>query len=587
MKHGFYFLASLDGAPLADRDLAVMGFDRSALFAPDAALAVSDIDGAAIHVRKRDDGIDALLGYLDEPEALAATLKQDVRTSPLELACMGLERFGDMASVEIAGQWTLLRWHAPSGALTLLTSERRRDTHYLATNGTRVAVAPEMRRLGKLDWVDGGFDERGFLLRLGRAPLRRGLGDVTQMRGVTSCREGTRVEVRAHDTRTTKAQPLVALPPRQLSFDDAIEEIESLLRRMMRQHLQRYPRTAIMLSGGLDSSVLAWLASTERDAAEKIVLLTSAAPPGSGLPEETPYARLIAGHLDLPVLAVIPSPESNVYRPSPSLFEASEAPLLSTHHFLEQAFDQQAAAIGARTVLNGNCGELTITNYAEVFRPSPWRVDPLRQLARAGRDSLRERQTGRRWPDSAFHLRLSPAVLARVPQEFADIWGEGHDRIRRLRPQDPFGIEPGATKSWAVPTARSEPDVRDNAFLIDPRLLRLFGAMPASLVNRDGLPRAPARAILRDRVPENVWRKPVNLPFSPTHEPLLQSQASAAHARIASYRAEGLAEWIDLDWLELTLGQVTKSMSADIGAISELQLTSMTAEYLLWAKTQA
>ena len=581
MKHGCYFLASLDGAPLADRDLAVMGFDRSALFLPDAALMVSDIDNAAVHVRKRDDGIDAFLGYLDEPEALAATLKQDGRTSPLELASMGLERFGDLASVEIAGQWTLLRWHAPSRALTLLTSERRRDTHYLASDGVRVAIAPEMRRLGKLDWVDGGFDERGFLLGLGRAPLRRGLGDATPMRGVTSCREGTRVEVRAHDTRTTKAQPLVALPPRQLSFDDAIEEIEALLRRMMRQHLQRYPRTAIMLSGGLDSSVLAWLASVERDAAEDIVFLTSAAPPGSGLLDETPYARMVAQHLGIRLVPVTHARDSNAYRPSEKMLDALESPNLSARHYLDEAFFDAAVSNGTCSLIDGICGELTITNYAEFMLHPPTRRTSARAYAHAFRNWLATMKPVQQFPNNAFHVRLSPSMLGRLPKDFSHIWGDGHEGPRSLRPDEAFGIETGANKLWAAPIATPYPDLASQSFFVDPRLLRLVGSMPATIMERHGQVRAPARAILRGRLPELVYQRPLNLPFSPSHHLLMRENAQTALARLPAFRKAKLDSILNLDWLttNLRLAQAPKPLTIELQF--ELQLTALTAEFLM------
>jgi asparagine synthase (glutamine-hydrolysing) len=77
------------------------------------------------------------------------------------------------------------------------------------------------------------------------------------------------------------------------SFEEAVEEYESLLKRVVSMHLMSERPVGVFLSGGLDSSTLSALVANQTG--QKIVLL-SASFPGSEQ-DEAVHARLVAQHL--------------------------------------------------------------------------------------------------------------------------------------------------------------------------------------------------------------------------------------------------------------------------------------------------
>ncbi len=180
MRSGLYAIAALDGAPLDARERDVLGFDETTAQRFDE-FAVQAVDreegGRAAHLLERPDETIAFLGYLDEPAELAAALGMTADAAPAALAGGALERFGAEAPQRMLGEWSLLRWHAPSRELTVLASEALRDPLYFAFNGKRAAIAAEPRMLARLPWVGAALDPTGMALYLSRARLRRVLAD--------------------------------------------------------------------------------------------------------------------------------------------------------------------------------------------------------------------------------------------------------------------------------------------------------------------------------------------------------------------------------------------------------------------------
>ena len=580
MKNGLYALASLDGAPLDRGDLLVMGLDADT--DPSVAtcmIAARDRDASASHVRRHADGIDAFLGYLDEPADAADRLGLPRGTPPLTLACAAFDRFGEECATTLLGLWTLARWHAPSRTMSLVTTSPVRDRCYVATNGRRLAIAPELLRLARLDWVDDTLDPRGVLLTLGRAPLRRALGRTTIVAAIKTAAPGARLIVRGGEVRSVVARRPSPPAPIEEPFDAWMERIEAQLRLILRQWSRRHGRMALMLSGGLDSSLLAMIAALECGP-DAILALTSAAPPGSGLPDEAGRANETAAYLGIAIERIMPPPTSSVYRPSERILRDIERPAFSPRHSLDEAFVEATEMHGLGVLLNGGGGEYGVSSHGRTLdRTSPGAR--LRNLARAARDRLRP-ATVESWPEAGFHPRLSRAAIDGLPADFEALSQQGALVPHRLRPKDPLGFDPGIGKVAAAPTSTVSPTVRSLTPLMDRRFSALMAAMPAGFAIRDGMTRAPARALMRDRLPVAVARRTKGMPFSPSYDGMMSSQAGGALDRLALHRAAGADEWIDLDWMETTLRHRARESTSDVDRNFELQMTVLAAEFFTW-----
>jgi asparagine synthase (glutamine-hydrolysing) len=436
-------------------------------------------------------------------------------------------------------------------------------------------------RLAKLDGIDGSFDPDALMRVMGRYPLDRSLGHRTFVRGVQRLLPGTQVtlwsEGSVTETLPAPAAPLV----RAVSFDEAVHEIEALLRRIVRRRLADGRDAAFMLSGGLDSSLLVWLASEERRPGQGLHLLSSAAPAGSGIPDEVDWAATVADHLGFPLIPVRPGPDADPYAPSEQMLASREGPLLSPRHYLYEALERAAVANGAATLFDGVYGELTVSNPGNrVSAGIPWQ----RRLARGLRARLIPLRATPDPQASRFHVCLSARLLRSVeglPPSGRVAGGSGRCA------NEPFGYAPGWEKSGLFPTIVGDPAVRYAMPFRDRRLLALFASLPANLARHDGVPRAIARAILQGRLPERIVSRTSKMPFSPTYPILLATHANTARERLVAQREAGAGQWLDLGWLDLALARVAGGAPSVTADLFRIQATATAAEFFRWWRDQA
>ncbi|MEP7007675.1 MAG: asparagine synthase-related protein [Sphingomonas bacterium] len=583
-KTGLYAIASLDVAPIGPDDLAELGFaDQPAprhLQAEGFALNVVDREeaGRAVHIAERDDIVLVLLGHLDEPADLASTLGMDVASPPAELALAALERFGADAPQRMLGEWSLLRWRGQARELTLLMSQACRDPLYFAIDRGRVAVSAEMRRLARLDWVGKALDPNGLFLMWGKARLRRYLTEETPYRRVHRVMPGTRETFDLAGRRTTRLAPPAAFEPWRGSFDEAMEAIEAVLRRIVSQHLARHGSAVSLLSGGLDSSIIAWLAAQERHEGQALSFLTSVAPGGSSLPDEREESRMVADHLGLPIRFLSPDVGANPYLPAARMFAHSELPVASPRHYLYAALYDAAHEAGANILLDGAYGELTITNPV-LLAGAP---TSLRRYKRLYRDWQRARRERRSWPSGLFHARLTRAALAALPSTVEHDWGAPFESFPNVKPEEMWGVRAGASKNAMTPTSSPDGHFRHVMPFRDRRLLNLVATMPAAYMEQGGLTRAPARLLLKDRLPDQIRLRRDGKPFSPDFMDRIRAHALPTIEHIESFRAAGAGDWIDLEWLENRLKSIADQTYITTQEAAELQSTAVAAAYFKW-----
>lgn len=579
---GLYGLFRLDGGPVDAGDAQALGWDAAQV----AAGGVSGIARAwdahmpeAMQSAEADGALTVLAGHIEEPDALAARLGVAGTLPPALLARVALHRFGGDLAAAMVGEWALLNWDKTARTLTLATSAARRDRLLFAIRGNRVAVAPDLFALARIGWIGRRLDEAGLMFALGREAVRTGMGERTMLVGVRQLEPATVLTVSAEGE--TRAQAVILTPqPRWTgSFDDAVAATEAMLRRIMAARIARTPVPAALLSGGLDSSTLAWAAAEERRAGQRLVLLTSVAPPGSGLADEAIHADAVAAALRLASEHVYPDFDCEIYRPSDAILTGASRPPMPVRHCLTDTFQARARALGATMLIDGTYGEMTVTGHFTLSTPV--------QRLRAALVRLRR---GAPAPDTRgpFHVRFAPARLAALPEA---VRACAHappspSLASGRRPSDAWGYLPGIEKAMRHPNEFYPGALRMEFPYRDIRLLHLFAGFPAAFLFHGGLNRAPARHLLAGRLPDSVRLRRSGAPASPDHMARLRRQAPAARERIAAFRHAELDDWIDLDWLDAALARVGANGPRDFAESYEVQLTAITAEFLLWWRTR-
>jgi len=182
-------------------------------------------------------------------------------------------------------------------------------------------------------------------------------------------------------------------------FDELVERAEDHLSAYLRALARRFPRVGIPLSAGVDSSLLAALASR---AGFSDCITISARYPNWDNPELAP-ARATAGHLNL---------EHQIIDIEPAFVAASARPLLwrleepARHYHIFPLFRMlEALAPRVDLVLYGEGADT-------VFGPAAVR-------------------TLRRFMSCQRILRLTPEPLRRLAARFAKQWGIDHNRYFR------------------------------------------------------------------------------------------------------------------------------------------------------------
>lgn len=572
-RTGIYGLFNLDGAPLEPRDAAILALPRDPAATCGSARAVDLADPEAADADRSDDALTVLLGRFDDKAAVAARLGLDPRTAGAALARAALRCFGADIRHLVPGEWTLL--HREAGRVTLAASLAMRDRILYAHKGRHLAVGPDLRQLSRLSWVDGDLDEAGLLFALGRQDLRAAMGARTVLADVRTLGPGGYASFGAGFCEVApRAQPAPA-PRWRGSFEDAMAEGQSLLEQIVRGQMWS-DRIGCLLSGGLDSSTLTWLVARNRQPGTTIRCLTSAAPPGSGLADETGMAAIVAGHLELPMDRIVPGAPANAYRPAPALLRESNGPALGPRHYLYDAFAAHSIDQGIPLLFDGQFGEYSFTY--------PFALWSLRERVRDALGRLRTRGGASSVTacERHFHVFLARHRFAAPPDPVAAALAAPPRPMRPPAAGKLWGLIDGFEKILGAPASLALGAVRIAQPFRDPRLLTFFSGLPANLVHRRGQDRAPVRHILAGHLPESIRLQPKGLQLSPDYEARLIRQATAARARIGDFRKAGIDEWLDLDALDAALAQIAANAATGPDQLFRAQLTAMTAEFILW-----
>ncbi|OQW44895.1 MAG: hypothetical protein A4S12_13280, partial [Proteobacteria bacterium SG_bin5] len=499
-------------------------------------------------------------------------LARDAR--PAAIARAAVARFGLDTPAEMLGEWSLATWRA-DGAVTLMLAAERRERLFVARGRDRLAWSPDPHALARLAWVDRALDATGLLLQLGRAELRAALGWRGLLAGIDQLPAGGALHVAPDGGETRRVATVLTPQPRFTgSLADALAETEALLRHILRERLPHGLHPGLLLSGGLDSSLLAWLIAAEAPPGARRAALCSAAPPGSGIADEVAFASLVAARHGFAFAAVAPPETADPYLPDPEDIAGAAGPFVSNRHCINTALRAEGERCGAVVLVNGTYGEMTLTARLPGSGGARERLGALRRWLR-----------GDAAADAAidpFHVMLAPARRAALPDAVAAAIAAAPSDHGAPAEPGLFGYRSSVERGVALSTRQNARAARMIYPFRDPRLLRLFAGMPEALLRAAGADRGMGRRLARGHLPEVIRARRRGRPADPGHYRRLRAFAPAARARIAGYRAAGVGDWLDLDRLDTALARVAAAGPADVVEANQVQMTALAAEFLLW-----
>lgn len=570
VRAGLWGLVRFDGCPVAAQDTSRLGLPRTERSRTAQGLDTQDPDFVDVF---QDQGATTILtGWIADRREMAARMGLQIGANPARIAQAALAKFGKDAPAEMLGEWSLYHCE-PNGTVWLMQAATTRDSLFFAASGARLAFAPDPMALRRLDWIDGGPDPEAIAMSVGTYALRLQMGTRSIWRGIEKLMSGESLRFAGDGTCQRRGIELLAPQPRFTgNANDALEALEETLRHLLRERLGMTGYPAMLLSGGLDSSVLAALAAQELEAPP--IAICSVAPPGSGIPDEFAYARAVAERHGIAIEPVCPGPEDNPFRAPIHVMAGANFPIVSNRHCLVSCFHETARRLGATMLVDGGYGEMTITSRLPL---SPTLRQRLGVIKRYILSNLQ--------PDHRdFHVVLAPHRLPPLARARAD--SARPPRLIREVP-DQIGYMAGCEKALSHSNAYFAGALRMNFPFRDLRLLRLYASLPHEVAYAMGPDRGPVRTIGKGLLPEAVRLRQRGMPADPGHYARLQAFASPARSRIAAFRAAGIDEWLDLGWLDQSLARVAEKGVRDVAEANHVQLTALAAEYLTWAQIGA
>lgn len=570
-RTGLYGLFDLTGAAIDARAAAILGLPAAADTISALGAAIDLADPGAAQMDRTGTNLTLFLGRLDDAEPVAARLGLPGDTSHLDIARAALLRFGPDARNLLFGEWMITHWDGR--ALVLASSIALRDPLFYAVRGSRIAIGPDLRQLSQIGWVGDRFDPSGLLAAMGYGWLRAAIGLPTPIAGISALHPGAYLTIDRAGTRMAQPPVIDAVAGWHGDLASAMAEAEALMLRIVRQRMVGGTYTCLV-SGGLDSSILAWLTANNLRPDEQLHFLTSAAS-GPGQVDEVREAAIVAEHLGVSHIPVHAELAAGPYRPAADHFRTSNGPSLSVRHYLYDRLIATSRAVDAPLLFDGLYGELTFTN------PLPLHDERLGMRKALRRIRAAWSQRGMRGPDTLFHVHLARHWLDRVPPDIAEAYRRPPGPERLPSRHDLWGVNGAFAKAHRATAQLDLGRVRHVLPFRDPRLIALFAAFPAEMLYPEPGARTPARQLLIGKLPDSIRLRGKGPGIAPDYAERLRSEAGAARARVRLFHQAGADEWIDLVALDRGLARNAAGVSA-FGEATRTQLTALAGEFFVW-----
>jgi asparagine synthase (glutamine-hydrolysing) len=388
-------------------------------------------------------------GRIDNCDELRAALGISQHAAPSDVAVIAesWERWGADALERVHGDFALAIWDWRARSLVLARDVFGLRPLFYREYAGALWWASELQTLARLG------DARVHEAMVGEYLSERVTSEVdTLVHGVRRLPRASLLTFTGRNTTHVRRywQPRIGSPDETRRDDDAIEQFRDLFSRAVRARVRHGERVALMLSGGIDSSLIAAEAGVET--------YTTAWPYSAA--DESTFARAVADHLALPsiVMSGTHVPRDAYELDAERKLDLPESPNSKVAHPLRQQMQQR----GVRVVLNGVGADEWFTGtqfaVADDLRSGQWwqAITRLRERHATGHSLLRDVRLAL-WVQlsegAKQHARTWCGVRA-TPAWIRDEFAKRTDLESRLRAQPPVTPMPSYDQqlmfAWAT-----------------------------------------------------------------------------------------------------------------------------------------
>jgi asparagine synthetase B (glutamine-hydrolysing) len=316
------------------------------------------------------DGCAMLEGRIENRVQLAQALDLPATAPPEAVLAAGYRRWGDDVLARLRGSFATVLWDAPRrvGALAI-DQLGGRSLFYLSQGDGSLAFASEIRVLLDLLSRRPAPKESAvaqWLLELSLSPRE------TLFEGVERVEAGAYLRLGEGWRPSTYWFPRYERPDNRASREEVAAALWAQVVRSVDAKTDPHDRPAIILSGGIDSSVVAAAAVELAGRGKPAPRTYSAVFPGDGRIDESERIDSLVDALDLTSVQIRLQP-SGAFRLALDYLDVWNLPLPGPGAALEQPLVERAAAEGATVIFDGQAGD-------EIFgRPTFLVADRLRR----------------------------------------------------------------------------------------------------------------------------------------------------------------------------------------------------------------
>ncbi len=488
-------------------------------------------------------GLTLFFGRIDNLQECRELLALPPDTGPADTYDAALERWGDDTEQRLVGHYcaaTILG----EGRLRLVRSSWTAPPLHFAAQRNRVAVSPILNAIfasgfareidyahlaDQLAFDHHDLEPRGWFRGIGRVPL------------------GSRIRLDGGHVSVDRYYDPVAVPSVALDDEACVARARELLDESARHALNQYERPAVMLSGGLDSPIVAdaLMRAMPSDAIlpsytrGPVAAWDGVSPPGT-FGDDRPIVRAFARqHPKLQPRFPDPAAAEHDYRLR-DLLDHTASPTANVANIgFYHALLEAAASDGCDGMLTGMLGNFTISldgRWAapEYLRAGKWRALFAllsREIEGDGRSALRRLLAEAVLPHlpSAMQARIrylvhgsgSEAIpaYALLTRTARDDWHRRRQRAARAEGGDPTAIERNRAQAirgmWASADSGEDLDLGlERMHRIGFRdvtayrpLIEFCHGLPTDQFVRHGQTRYLARRLARGIMPESQRRE--------------------------------------------------------------------------------
>ena len=402
-------------------------------------LSIIDLSASGHQPMQGEDGLQIVFNgeiynYRELRAELAGTGYPFRTATDTEVLLAAYRRWGTDCVDRLNGMFAFAIWDPAARQLFLARDRAGEKPLFYHCEGGRFGFASELKALLRDPALPRRLDREAleYYLAYGYVPFDRCI-----VRGVHKLPQGHALTYRV-DTGDVRVWPYWSLPtqpaPQSADPEELLEELERLLGDAVARQLVADVPVGVLLSGGIDSSLVTALAAR---ASSKPLKTFTISFPGSGIYDEAAFARLVADHFGTEHTELVAEPAT--VDELPELARQFDEPIADSSMvptFLVSRLIRQHATVA----LGGDGGD-------ELFGGYPWysrflRHERLRRYVPGPVRSLASAAVAHGLPSGFRGRGYLLTAAAELPQSMAQ-HGLFFDSRWRRRLLAPLGPRPG------------------------------------------------------------------------------------------------------------------------------------------------